>query len=360
MKKEVSLNDRKCFEISIGQRILKKQVFYSKGKVPLYSANVFKPFGFIEEPNDSVKDFEHDYVLWGIDGNFEFNVKYAGEKFAITDHCGAIKILDSQIVPEYLVYQLEIKKYEMGFDRTLRASLANMKTVTINVPIKPDGSFDEDAQLELVKKYSFMREMRQDIQSQIEELSETLIELNDKSLTKIVKASQIFNFPKTNSSMTKQLCQENTGNIPVYGCSQSEEAVLGWIKENVKGVKYYRDSLTWNRNGSVGRFFYRKGIFTTNEDQRVMEIKPEFKHQLDPIYLKYILENEVRKLGYGWTNKLGKAKMVDVKIEIPVNNQGESDIVKQREIAQEYEKVHQTRDTLVQHLQGLAEVIVSM
>jgi len=360
MKKEISLNDKRYFKIAIGRRVLKKQVFHPKGEVPLYSANVFKPFGFVKKPIKSIEDFENNYVLWGIDGKFEFNVKQKGEKFAITDHCGAIKILDPSIVAEYLVYQLEVKKYEMGFDRTLRASLANMKTVTVNVPVKPDGSFDRDAQLELVKKYSFLKDMRQDVQAQIDELSEASIELDEVSTFETVKASRIFDFPKTNSSVTKRLCRDNAGNIPVYGCSQSEEAVLGWIKDNVKGVRYYRDSLSWNRNGSVGRFFYRKGVFTTNEDQRVMKIKPEYRHQLDPFYLKYVLENEVRELGYGWSNKLGKTKMMTVDVRIPINEKGEFDLAKQKEIATKYEQIHQTKNSITQHLQELAEIVVSM
>lgn len=360
MKKELALNDNKYFKISIGKRILKKEIFYSKGTVPVYSANVCKPFGFLDKPNESITDFNWDYVLWGIDGNFEFNVKHRGELFAVTDHCGAIKILDPSIIPEYLVYQLEIKKYEMGFDRTLRASLANMKTVIVDIPVMADGSLDKETQLELVKKYTFMKEMRLDIQLQINEVSETMIELDEKSPYKMVEATKIFSFPKTNSHVTKRLCQENIGSIPVYGCSQSEEAVLGYIREDLQGIKYYKDSITWNRNGTVGLFFYRQGVFTTNEDQRVMEIKPEFKEQLVPNYLKYVLQNEVRKLGYGWSNKLGKTKMIDIKLRIPTNNKGEFDIDKQREIAGKYERVYRTRDEIIQHLQSLSRIIVNV
>lgn len=360
MKREIALSDNKCFKISIGKRILKKQIFYSKGTVPVYSANVFKPFGFLDEPNESITDFNCDYVLWGIDGNFEFNVKHKGELFAVTDHCGVIKMLDSSIIAEYLIYQLEIKKYEMGFDRTLRASLANMKTITVDIPIKADGSFDEETQLELIRKYIFVKEVRLDIQSQIDELSEAMIELDAKSQYKLIEAINIFNFPETNSHVTKQLCRENIGSIPVYGCSQSEESVLGYIREGVQGIKYYTDSITWNRNGTVGLFFYRQGLFTTNEDQRVMEIKPEFREQLVPNYLKYVLQNEVRKLGYGWSNKLGKTKMVDIKLRIPTNNKDEFDIDKQIVIAEKYEKAYQARNDIIQHLQSLSKIVVSI
>ncbi|MGD0203404.1 MAG: N-6 DNA methylase [Candidatus Bathyarchaeia archaeon] len=180
-KIDKNLADEQYFELSIGERILKKEVFQSKGNIPVYSANVNEPFGYLDETNVSIVDFEHSYVLWGIDGNFELTVKHMGEKFAITDHCGAVKVLDSGIIPEYLAYQLEIKKYEMGFDRSLRASLANMETVTVSIPILPNGSFDVERQREVVKKYAFLKEMREDIQSQIEDLTKATIDLGENS-----------------------------------------------------------------------------------------------------------------------------------------------------------------------------------
>ena len=125
MKMEISLSDSDYFEIFIGKRILKFEVFNSRGNIPVYSANVMKPFGFLEESN--IDDFSVDYVLWGIDGNFEFNIIPRGIRFATTDHCGAIKIKDENILPEYLLYELELQRHIKGFDRTLRSSLANMK-----------------------------------------------------------------------------------------------------------------------------------------------------------------------------------------------------------------------------------------
>jgi len=76
--------------------------------------------------------------------------------------------------------------------------------------------------------------------------------------------------------------------------------------------------------------------------------------------LKYVLENEVRELGYAWSNKLGKTKMMTVDVKIPINEKGEFDFAKQREIAAKYEQIHQTRKSVTQHLQELAEIVVNM
>ena len=47
-------------------------------------------------------------------------------------------------------------------------------------------------------------------------------------------------------------------------------------------------------------------------------------------------------------------------VRIPTNNKDGFDINKQREIAEKYEKVYRTRDDIVQYLQSLSKIIVSM
>lgn len=62
--KAVSLGDVRLFRLSIGKRVLKKELFgRERGPIPLYSANVAEPFGHIEESN--IKKFSRPSVLWG-------------------------------------------------------------------------------------------------------------------------------------------------------------------------------------------------------------------------------------------------------------------------------------------------------
>ena len=55
----------------IGKRILKRELLNINGNIPIYSANVFKPIGYHKSSN--IDDFDFNCVIWGIDGNFEFN-----------------------------------------------------------------------------------------------------------------------------------------------------------------------------------------------------------------------------------------------------------------------------------------------
>lgn len=86
---DISLSDAQYFRLSIGKRVLKKDIYYDKsgGKIPVYSSNVKVPFGKTKDSN--ITDFNRDSVLWGIDGNFEFNAIPRGEKFRTTDHAAA-------------------------------------------------------------------------------------------------------------------------------------------------------------------------------------------------------------------------------------------------------------------------------
>lgn len=173
-KKKVSLSDKALFTLSLGKRLLKKDFITAKGDIPVYSANVFEPFVYTDKSN--ITDFSKAYVLWGIDGEFSFNVMERGTIFASTDHCGTIKILDDQIDPYYLAYIMEETRHKYGFDRGLRVSLTNMKAFNIDIPIKPDGSFDLDAQKSLAESLLCLRQTRKTIYEKMTQLMTQKIE----------------------------------------------------------------------------------------------------------------------------------------------------------------------------------------
>ncbi len=355
---EVTLGDKRYFEMFIGKRVLAETLHNSKGTIPVYSGNIARPFGYLGETR--ITDFDHTYVIWGIDDAvFDFGMIPKGTRFEITDHMGAIRILDGGVLPEYLLFALKLMKRDLDFGWGFRASMANMRKVAVDIPSLPDGSFDLDKQRELARKQSLAFTARQEIESQLEELTDAVIELDPPSGSRTVALSEIFRFPETNTGITKQFCLDNQGDVPVYASSKEEDAVIGRIKEGLRGIKYYRDSLTWNRNGSVGHIFYRHGVFTTNEDHRVMEVRSEFKRSLSLEFLRYVLWNEIRTLGYGFTHKLGKSRMEQVQVRIPVTPNGQFDLDAQIKMAKRYEEVYGIRNGIVQSLRALNDVQVN-
>ena len=165
---EVCLSDSTYFELSIGKRVLRKDFQTPRGEIPVYSANVFTPFVYSGTSN--IVDYDAPYVIWGIDGIFEFNVVGMGKPFATTDHWGAIKILDSGIDPYYLAYMLRETSHIYGFDRGLRASLTNMKNVKLTIPTTDDGSFDIEYQRFIARQLESVQQVKREIEQKDEHI----------------------------------------------------------------------------------------------------------------------------------------------------------------------------------------------
>lgn len=145
----ISLGDEQYFALSIGKRVLRSE--HAENGVPVYSANALVPFGRIETSN--LADFIKPSLLWGIDGNFDWNLIPAGESFATTDHCGRLQILNDCIDPDYLYWFLRATRGRYGFDRVYRASLQNMKAeITVTLPLNEEsGTFSLERQQVLAR-----------------------------------------------------------------------------------------------------------------------------------------------------------------------------------------------------------------
>lgn len=126
------LGDDDIFEVSIGKRVLQKEINKKRIGIPVYSANVFEPFGYIEK--QLLDDFSSPSVLWGIDGDWMVNCLPAKKQFYPTDHCGVIRIKSDKIHPRYLAWVLNREGQRVRFSRHNRASLDRIKGLSINAP----------------------------------------------------------------------------------------------------------------------------------------------------------------------------------------------------------------------------------
>lgn len=259
--REISLSDANYFDLSIGKRVVKKDIVSVNGTIPIYSANVKEPIGYHLKSN--ILDFTKNYVLWGIDGDFEFNSMPKGTPFVSTDHCGTIKVLKNEILPEYLMIQLERVKHKYGFDRGLRASLKNMMAVSIPIPFNENDTIDIEKQKEIIGKYEYVVEVKRtiaDYKRTLKELNISITSLLEDTKFDFPLISEILDSPPTNSGLKKvdvSLEQTLKHTIPVYSATMDENAVFGWVSHDSKWKKY-EDALTWNKDGSAGFVFYRK------------------------------------------------------------------------------------------------------
>jgi len=129
--KGYNLSDSSMFNISIGKRIVETQLV-SDGEVPVYSANVVEPFGYINER--LLSDFSVPSVLWGIDGDWMVNYIPENVEFYPTDHCGVLRLNTDDLHPRCLAWALEQAGIQRGFSRSLRASIERVKRLTVQLP----------------------------------------------------------------------------------------------------------------------------------------------------------------------------------------------------------------------------------
>lgn len=102
------------------------------GQYPVYSANVFEPFGYTDKL--LITDFSQPSVIWGIDGDWQVNMIPQNTPFYPTDHCGVMRINSNQIHPRYMAWALEKAGRSLNFSRSYRASLDRIESITINIP----------------------------------------------------------------------------------------------------------------------------------------------------------------------------------------------------------------------------------
>ncbi len=129
-----SLSDRSKFSVSIGQRVLASELI-SNGEVPVFSANVFEPFGYVDKL--LIEDFSQDSILWGIDGDWMVNYYPKNQTFYPTDHCGVLRVLTDEIHPRYMARILETEGKKLNFSRSYRASIDRIQGITFSVPAIP-------------------------------------------------------------------------------------------------------------------------------------------------------------------------------------------------------------------------------
>lgn len=203
----------------------------------------------------------------------------------------------------------------------------------------------------------------------LEQVSDRIISLKEK-VRKLATKSQkpqfvkkkikeIFDFKQTtnNSKFTKTFIEKNKGTVPVYSASKFPEKVdFGYVKDQLKGIKYFENCLTWNIGGSIGKVYYRQGKFSLSEKVIPLIVQDEFQDHFNLIYLKYAIEMEMKSHYFGFDNKAGKGKIQDIEISIPIDNKGNFDISQQKELAEKFQKLEEIQKSISDELKKVSSI----
>jgi type I restriction-modification system DNA methylase subunit len=187
------------------------------------------------------------------------------------------------------------------------------------------------------------KEKIENSQSKLGEL-EKITDLS-KSKTKSVLVLDLFDPKKGNSKYTKKYMHDHRGEYPVYS---SQTSNLGEIGE-IDSYDYEEECFTWTTDGTyVGTVFYRNGKFSITTHCGILKLKDEYRGKVNFEYLSFILNSTLPNytLGEGSNKRLGTERMSEISIEIPIKQNGDFDLEKQKEIADNYEKIEQIKEKL--------------
>jgi type I restriction-modification system DNA methylase subunit len=192
-------------------------------------------------------------------------------------------------------------------------------------------------------------EFKEDINNMKNDLGEletiTNLSKKDKYKTIDVLITKIFDPKKGNAKYTKKYMHNHSGQYPVYSSQTSNLGQIG----NLDTYDYEEECFTWTTDGTyVGTVFYRNGKFSITTHCGILKVKKEYEGKLNFEYLNFILNQTLPnyKLGEGSNKRLGIERMNEIAIVIPVQKNGDFDIVKQEEIATKFRKIEETKRKL--------------
>ena len=111
---------------------MKKQI--KDTGIPIYSANVNEPFGYIK---DAIFDnYSVGTVIWGIDGDWDVSYIPKETPFYPTDHCKTLRVLSDRINAHYVAFALKAEGKRQRFTRSNRASVGRVRALRLTLPDK--------------------------------------------------------------------------------------------------------------------------------------------------------------------------------------------------------------------------------
>lgn len=167
--KEVTIGS--VFELPSIKGVTKAFVEKNKGDIPVYGGKQFEdPIGYILDALPNVKYF-YNCLAWNRNGTTGY-VFFHKHRFTTTDdHRPMIlrKIYENQIDLEYARFVIEnilLQKFSWND----KAGREKVEKIIISIPCFSDGSFDIDAQQEIIKKYNTLNDLKISAREHIQKL----------------------------------------------------------------------------------------------------------------------------------------------------------------------------------------------
>ncbi len=344
----------------------------NKGNIPVYGASKEEnevSYGYVKDnliikdkggQTNEVKYFE-DCLTWNIDGSIA--IFYRKGKFSLSEKVIPLIVYDNLrdiIDLEYLKVCISQSKEIDNFNFSNKGGKGRLKNIKINIPVKEDSSYDLEAQRDIVQKFKALEEEKVKLLTYRSQLDNSIIEADfaENYIHKNVNIIELFTPENGSGTYTKNYCQKNKGDFPVY--SGNTKTVF----ENINSYDYDGEYLTWAKDGLAGYIMLLRGKFSITNHRGILLPTDKCKN-IDLEYIKYILEPIFRKsikgrMGHDGENEYTTLngtmiKSITTKIPIPIKEDGSYDLEAQKKIAQKYKKIDEIKETLCSQIDGVLD-----
>jgi restriction endonuclease S subunit len=167
---------------------------------------------------------------------------------------------------------------------------------------------------------------------------------------KYIKLIDHFNL-KRGKVLSNDYINNNKGEFPVYSSATENNGCIGHIDTFMFEGEY----LTWTTDGIyAGTVFYRNGRFNCTNVCGILELKNNKESSISQIQLEYIsCVLDFKSIAKGFDNKkvmINQITEANMTLKIPVNNYGDFDLDKQKEIISKYKKIEEIKSDLTYKL----------
>jgi len=178
---------------------------------------------------------------------------------------------------------------------------------------------------------------------------------------------ELFDPDRGNPYYTKKRIMNNgwVGDIPVYSSKTEDDGLFIKIKKQYVKTPddlYYQNCLTWVTDGYAGTMFIRN---QDNEENKKLEkyffvitdhcgiLIPKVKGLYMP-FMKRVLQPKFYEQAKGYGKKELKLNQVrNIQVKIPIDDEGNYDYEKQKEIAKLYESIDKTKQSWVENMDDI-------
>lgn len=325
------------FEAQSGRALfIRDYMDANPGPFPVYSASLARPFGFVSE-----HDYDGTYLSWVMNG-YGGRVQELAGRFSASRDRGVLVPRAGVKVPDlaYLRFAMEPQLVAAAVGRRVDGRLneytkiypTTAEDTVITLPIDSAGDYDYKRMVEIGAKLRRVEELQAAVGDASMELrrAEFVIDVPGPSATLSLADGDMFDL----SIGRRVLRSEHTDQgVPVF--SANANAPFGRI-ETSNLCDFTHPSLLWGIDGNFG--WNRIGAgeeFATTDHCGRLQILDD---QIDSRYVLAYLKVTAGRYGFDRVFRASLANIkADVSVVVPLDSNGQSSMVRQHQLAAEFE-----------------------